>query len=81
MNINRMRQSFAVATVWMCWSVEDQAEYGDDIKAAINAKDEARLSWWAAYLDQASGLDNLGTLCRAAETRIRADYQAMREAA
>ncbi len=71
MNVNRMRQCFLVAAEWHGWSEQDQAEFGAEIKAAIEGENEVALAWWEAYLEEASSLTQLNSLCRAAEQRIR----------
>lgn len=71
-DLERMRTAFVVAAVWEGWSAADQAEYGAQIKAAIDAGDQVALEWWAEYLEQASGLEHLASCCRAAEARIKA---------
>ncbi|MBK8161524.1 MAG: hypothetical protein IPK59_23205, partial [Rhodospirillaceae bacterium] len=71
-DLERMRAAFVVAAVWQAWSAADQAEYGAQIRAAIEANDEVALGWWAEYLEQASGLEHLASCCRSAEARIKA---------
>lgn len=71
-DLERMRVAFVVAAVWDGWSPADQEEYGAQIKAAIDAGDQVALEWWAEYLEKASGLTHLASLCRAAEGRIKA---------
>lgn len=71
-NLHRMRRTFTLAADRMGWSVDDQAEYGADIKAAADASDLIRLLWWQGLLEQYSNLSNLAEQCRAAEARIRA---------
>lgn len=75
-DLDRMRDCFAAAAVWQNWSAEDKAEFAADIRAAIDTNDEATLAWWAAYLEQASGLAYLEAACR----RIEADIKARRSA-
>lgn len=71
-DLERMRTAFVVAAVWQGWSPADQAEYGEQIRAAIEAGDQVALEWWAEYLEQASGLEHLASCCRASEARIKA---------
>lgn len=78
-DVDRLRECFLVAATWNDWSVADQAEIGVEIKTAIDSGDEAFITYWAKYLEEASGLSHLSALCRAAEARIRADKQAARE--
>lgn len=80
-HLNRMRECFLVAATWCDWSDADKAEIGAAIKAAIDSGDEALIAYWAAYLEEASGLAHLTALCRAAEARIRAEKHAERERA
>lgn len=71
-DLERMRLAFVVAAVWAGWSAEDQAEYGAQIRGAIDSGNQVALEWWADYLEQASGLEHLTSSCRAAEARIKA---------
>jgi hypothetical protein len=80
-NLNRMRLTFSVAAHWLGWSAEDQTEFGESNRAALDTGNAELLEWWAAYLEQASGLKRLTEQCRAAEARIRADAEKERAAA
>lgn len=71
-NLSRLRRTFTHAAQRMGWSDADQAEYGADIKAAIDASDLTRLLWWQEFLEQCSDLSNLAAQCRAMEARIHA---------
>lgn len=71
-DLERMRVAFVVAAIWEGWSPADQAEYGAEIRAAIEAGNHVALEWWAEYLERASGLPHLTAACRAAEAHIKA---------
>lgn len=71
--INRMRRCFRVAAVWEEWSEQDQTEIAAAIREAIDAGDQDILAGWMAWLEDISSLERMGTLCRAAEERIRSE--------
>lgn len=74
--ISRMRKYFNVAAVWEDWSEADQEEIGATIRADLDAGDPAILACWQAWLEDMSGLERMGALCRAAEARIKAERKA-----
>ena len=71
-NLNRLRLTFSATAEMLGWSKEDQAEFGASIREAMDTGNADLLEWWANYLEQASGLERLAKLCRAAEARIKA---------
>lgn len=80
-NLERMRLTFSVAAEWLSWSAEDQAEFGAEIRSAIDSGNKQLLAWWNDYLEESSGLKRLAKLCRAAEARIKAAAAAKERAA
>lgn len=70
-DLARMRLCFKVAAVWCGWSEAEQAEISAEIRAAVDARDPEMLAFWAAWLEDMSGLEHITALCRAAEARIK----------
>jgi len=71
-DLDRMRRAFLGAAAWGGWTEADQAEIGAEIRSHVEAGNEEALAWWAARLEALAGWAHLATLCRAAESRIRA---------
>ena len=72
-DLNRMRKCFDVATTWNEWSEQDRAEIATEIRAALDKGDPEMIALWASWLEEMSDLERIGALCRAAETRIKAE--------
>lgn len=77
--MNRMRKCFNVAAIWEGWTEQDQAEIGVVIREALDVGDPEIIACWQAWLEDMSGLERMGALCRAAEARIKASCAKQRD--
>ena len=72
-----MRVQFRVLAVVQvaqgAWTTETAAQIGEEIRAALDSGDDARIQAWADYLaTEAAALGPMAQACREAEARIRA---------
>lgn len=80
--IEQMRIDFPAAAKAEDWTVEEQADIGAAIKAAIAAKDAEALAYWSRRI--ASAAARWKAWCervRAVEAAIKAEAEAKRRAA
>lgn len=77
--IERMRADFSLAAKAEQWSVEEQAEIGAVIKAAIEANDAEVLAYWSGRIDEAATRwRDWCARVRLAESRIKAAAETKR---
>lgn len=86
MDMDTLRADFVTVTedrkVRQGWSAEDVAELGAYVRAAVDQRDDDRISDWETYLShEALLLHPSAQACRDAEASIRAQRKEERERA